>query len=231
MVNAGEYQRRFLTKSEGKKKGSRLSSSDFLKPAAAQSDRLQRLFIHFLKASTDMTSPLPRYAKLSMYLHWLMLALFVGVYACIELKGLAARGSTLRSALLGLHGLFGLSIFALVWIRLLGRLMWKAPAISPTPPIWQIGLSHVMHGLLYVLMIVTPILAWLMLAAGGKPVPYFEFFMPAPVALDPALAKQIKGWHEWLGSLGYWLIGLHAAAGLFHHYYVRDNTLRRMLPR
>jgi cytochrome b561 len=88
-----------------------------------------------------------------------------------------------------------------------------------------------MHGLLYILMIATPILAWLMLAAGGKPVPYFEFFIPAPVAFDPALAKQIKGWHEWLGSLGYWLIGLHAVAGLIHHYYVRDNTLRRMLPR
>jgi cytochrome b561 len=26
------------------------------------------------------------------------------------------------------------------------------------------------------------------------------------------------------------LIGLHAAAGLFHHYWVRDNTLTRMLP-
>jgi cytochrome b561 len=30
--------------------------------------------------------------------------------------------------------------------------------------------------------------------------------------------------------VGYWLIGLHAAAALFHHYIVRDNTLRRMLP-
>jgi cytochrome b561 len=34
-----------------------------------------------------------------------------------------------------------------------------------------------------------------------------------------------------LGSAGYWLIGLHAAAGLFHHYWVRDNTLVRMLPK
>jgi len=178
-----------------------------------------------------MTTSLHRYAKLSIYLHWLMLALFVGVYACIELKGFAPRGSTLRSALLGMHGIFGLGIFALVWIRLLGRLMYKTPVITPTPAGWQIGLSHLMHGLLYLLMIATPILAWLMLAAGGKPMPYFEFFMPAPIAIDPALVKQIKGWHEWLGSTGYWLIAMHAAAGLFHHYYVRDNTLRRMLPR
>ncbi|WP_256582828.1 cytochrome b [Pseudomonas sp. PICF141] len=83
---------------------------------------------------------------------------------------------------------------------------------------------------LYGLMIATPLLAWLMLAAGNKPMPYFGFFLPAPVAVDPDLAKQLKHWHEWLGSAGYWLIGLHAAAGLFHHYWVRDNTLTRMLP-
>ncbi len=28
-----------------------------------------------------------RYGKLSIALHWLMLSLFVGVYACVEIKG------------------------------------------------------------------------------------------------------------------------------------------------
>jgi cytochrome b561 len=45
------------------------------------------------------------------------------------------------------------------------------------------------------------------------------------------LAKQFKHWHELLGSTGYWLIGLHAATGLIHHYWVGDNTLIRILPR
>ena len=169
-----------------------------------------------------------RYAKLSMTLHWLMLALFVGVYACIELKGLLPRGHALRSALLGGHALFGIGIFLLVWLRLLGRLMPRPP-ILPRPPAWQTAASHLMHLALYGLMIVTPVLAWLMLNAGGKPVPYFEFALPVLVAPDPDLARQFKHWHEWLGSAGYWLIGLHAAAGLFHHYWMKDNTLERML--
>jgi len=37
--------------------------------------------------------------------------------------------------------------------------------------------------------------------------------------------------HELGASIGYWLIGLHAFAGLYHHYIQRDNTLTRMLPR
>jgi cytochrome b561 len=37
-------------------------------------------------------------------------------------------------------------------------------------------------------------------------------------------------WHETLAPLGYWLIGLHAVAALFHHYFLKDDTLRRMMP-
>ena len=61
--------------------------------------------------------------------------------------------------------------------------------------------------------------------------PYFGFFLPAPIAVDPELVKQLKYWHELLGSTGYGLIGLHVLAGLFHHYYVGDDTLTRMLPK
>ena len=42
------------------------------------------------------------------------------------------------------------------------------------------------------------------------------------------LAEQIEEIHETVGTIGYWLIGLHAAASLFHHYVQRDNTLARM---
>jgi len=59
-----------------------------------------------------------------MSLHWLMLALFIGAYACIELMPFAPRVSTLRSLVLGLRGMIGLPIFVLVWLRLLGRLMY-----------------------------------------------------------------------------------------------------------
>jgi cytochrome b561 len=170
-----------------------------------------------------------RYGKLSITLHWLMLALFVGVYGCIEIKGFLPRGDALRGMFVGLHSLFGLTIFALVWVRLLGRLT-PSPPILPRPPGWQIGMSHLTHLALYGLMIATPILAWLMLGAGDKPIPYFGFVLPAPIRVDPALAKELKDWHELIGSTGYWLIGLHAAAGLFHHYWVGDNTLKRILP-
>jgi len=50
------------------------------------------------------------------------------------------------------------------------------------------------------------------------------------VGENKALADLFKEIHETGATVGYFLIGLHAAAALFHHYVVRDNTLRRMLP-
>jgi cytochrome b561 len=33
-----------------------------------------------------------------------------------------------------------------------------------------------------------------------------------------------------VATLGYYLVGLHAAAALVHHYFQHDNTLLRMMP-
>lgn len=44
------------------------------------------------------------------------------------------------------------------------------------------------------------------------------------------VAEWAEEIHEAGGTVGYVLVGLHAAAALFHHYVMRDNTLRRMLP-
>ncbi|MFO6255884.1 cytochrome b, partial [Pseudomonas aeruginosa] len=72
--------------------------------------------------------------------------------------------------------------------------------------------------------------ACLTLSTAGKPIPFFGLELPPLVDKNPDLAGQIKEWHETIGNAGYFLIGLHAAAALFHHFVSRDNTLVRMLP-
>ncbi len=54
--------------------------------------------------------------------------------------------------------------------------------------------------------------------------------MPPLISPDKPLAKWLQEIHATAGTVGYWLIGLHAAAGLAHHYFWKDDTLRRMLP-
>lgn len=171
-----------------------------------------------------------RYSGLSIAMHWLMLALIAGVYACIELKGNFPKGSETRELLKQWHFMLGLGVFALVWLRILGRLLSPTPPIEPAAPAWQNVLAKLMHLALYALMIGAPLAGWLILSAAGKPIPFFGLELPPLIDKNPDLAGQIKEIHETAGTVGYWLIGLHAVAALFHHFVSRDNTLTRMLP-
>ena len=157
-----------------------------------------------------------------------MLALLAAVYASIELRTFWPKGSDPRELLKTWHNMLGLLVFALVWVRLYARFRGGTPPIVPTPAAWQIGLGHAMHVVLYLFMIAMPIAGWLILSAKGKPIPFFGLELPPLMAPDKPLAEQIEEIHETVGTIGYWLIGLHAAASLFHHYVQRDNIFARM---
>ena len=55
-----------------------------------------------------------RYSTASIALHWLMVLLFVAVYATIELREFYPKGSVPREALKAWHFMLGLSVFVLV---------------------------------------------------------------------------------------------------------------------
>ncbi|MEP7295568.1 MAG: cytochrome b [Burkholderiales bacterium] len=175
-------------------------------------------------------NPGARYDRASIALHWLMLIVIAAVYACIELRGNFPKGSDIREGLKTWHFMLGLSVLVLVAVRVALRLAGATPPIQPTPPRWQVVLSRLMLAALYALMIGMPLLGWLTLSAEGKTIPFFFVQLPALVNESKSVADWAKEIHETGGTIGYFLVAMHAAAALFHHYFVRDNTLRRMLP-
>ncbi len=170
-----------------------------------------------------------RYSTATIALHWLMAVLLAAVYACIELRGLFPKGSDPREAMKALHFMLGLSVLLLVLPRLTYRLSGPKAVIIPEPPAWQQAAARFAHLFLYVLMLIMPILGWLTLSAAGKPIPFFGLDLPALLTQDKNLAELFKGIHQTIGEVGYYVIGLHVLAVLFHHYVQRDNTLSRML--
>ena len=171
-----------------------------------------------------------RFGSISIGLHWVTLIVLIGVYACINLTDLYPKGSEPREALKTWHFMLGLTVLVLVTLRLVNRLAGASPVVSPPLPLWQQRLASAIHIALYALMLAMPILGWLLLSAAGKPVPFFGAHLPALLAENKDLAEQLKEVHETIGTIGYFLIGAHALAALFHHYVTRDDTLVRMLP-
>lgn len=168
-----------------------------------------------------------RYSLPSIILHWGMLLVLAAVYASIELREFWPKGSAPREALKSWHFMLGLSVFGLVWLRVLARLIWPSPS-APQGPGWRNLVANVTHLALYILMIGMPVAGWIILSAEGKTIPFFGFELWPLVSANSALAEQVEELHELGGSIGYWLIGLHAVAALIHHYILRDNLLFRM---
>ena len=172
-----------------------------------------------------------RYGSLSIGLHWVMLLLLIAVYACIELRVFFPKGSDLRTALKTWHFMLGVSVFVLVSIRLTVHLINPVDLIESAMPGWSTFISKLMQITLYIFMIGMPLAGWLLLSAEGKPIPFFGLQLPALISENKDLAELIKEIHATSGTVGYFLIGLHALAALFHHYVLKDNTLRRVLPK
>jgi cytochrome b561 len=167
------------------------------------------------------------YSRNLILIHWGVALLIAAAFATIELRELFEKGSVPREGLKSVHFYLGITILALVLVRLFVRAREQAPAITPPPPSWQIGMSHLLHTVLYGFMLVMPILGWLTMSAAGKPIP---FGLPALVAESKDAAGWYKELHHLLGQIFYIVIGLHVVAALVHHLALKDNTLKRMMP-
>jgi len=169
-----------------------------------------------------------RYSSIIVGLHWFMLLLFIVVYVTMEFRGIFPKGSDARSLMKNLHFMLGVSILFLVVIRMAVRLSSPTPAIIPTPTFIENVLAKIMHVTLYAFMLLMPLLGWMVLSAEGHGVPFFGLELPPLMDADHDAAERMEDFHKLGGKIGYALIGLHALAGLFHHYIKRDNTLLRI---
>ena len=169
-----------------------------------------------------------RYRPSLVALHWLTLVLLVAVYATMELRGMFPRGSAPRELMKSSHYFLGLSVFALTWVRLGLRASGGTPPITPAPPAWQAILARLVALALYALMLAMPVLGYLLLNAEGKAPALGGWSLPLLIPAQDGLAATLEGWHETIATLGYGLVGLHAAAALYHHHLRKDDTLLRM---
>ena len=156
-----------------------------------------------------------KYSRLQISIHWLVFLLVIAAYCAMEFRGFFPRSD--RPLINMIHVSCGISILVLMVVRLLLRLKYPTPPIIPKPKPMMTGLAHL--GRL------------VMMYNRGNP--WFAFGLTMPYASEANFERvdSLKSWHETLANLGYFVIGLHAAAALAHHYFWKDNTLLRMMPR
>jgi cytochrome b561 len=168
------------------------------------------------------------YHPVAKTLHWLMSILIIGLLA-LGLYMHELPLSPQKLELYSWHKWFGVTVFILVWLRLAWRLVHPAP---PPPA----GLSPLLkfsaraaHGLLYALMVLIPLSGWLMSSAKGFQTVWFGVLpIPDLLSRDKELGDLLQEVHEILNAALMLTLSGHVVAALWHHFVLKDDTLRRM---
>ncbi len=174
-----------------------------------------------------------RYGVVAILFHWFMALLVIGLAGLgLYMVALPDAGFTTKKVTLVLcHKEFGLLVLALLATRLAWRVAQTLPRLVEDLPDWQNIAAQFVHLSFYALLFALPVTGWLMSSAAGIPVSLFGLFLlPDFVHRDADLFQRYVAIHKWLAYLLLLLIFVHAGAALRHHFILKDDTLRRMLP-
>ena len=179
-----------------------------------------------------MLGVLPRqhYRAGAKWLHWLIALLVFGLLG-VGLYMTDLRVSPQKIQLYMTHKSVGLTVLALMLLRVAYRFKNPAPALPEGIPAWQKTASHVSHALLYLLLFAMPISGWLMNGASGFPMKYFGLVrVPDLLARNQESLTLLKAVHFYIAWTLIAVIAVHVLAALKHHFVDRDSVLRRILP-
>lgn len=172
-----------------------------------------------------------RYTKVAIALHWI---LALGILLQIGL-GLflneVPRGSPERSAWVNFHKSTGITLAALILMRLAWRITHQPPPLPGAMPAWERIAAHANHALLYVCMVGMPLTGYVASNFSKFGIKYFGLVMLPPWGLDDKrVYAAFNAAHKVVALVFVALIVLHAAAALKHALVERDGILRRMWP-
>ncbi|MGZ8257772.1 MAG: cytochrome b [Methylotenera sp.] len=199
--------------------------------------------------SNSSSSSASRYTKTAVVLHWLIAIFIFGMFALgwymadlpkeapkqmaydlfdwgIYTWQLSAEASP-RTFYFNLHKSLGVTIMALIVLRILWRVTHQPPALLSAYKAWEKKLANGTHHLLYLLMVALPVSGIIMATYSKYGIKWFG--MPFIKGLDNNPMREVfQDVHEVLGIIILVVIAVHIAGALKHKFIDKDETLKRM---
>ena len=168
-------------------------------------------------------------------LHWTIALAVLGMIAFgFYIDELREAGEADLATIFGLfatHKSVGLTILALMILRLAWRLSGPVPALPEGMPAWERAAAVGTHWLLYLALLAMPVSGYVVHTGFPFNSSFFGLFaIPKLFHADEATRNLASAVHAALAWTVLGLVALHAAAALRHHFFKRDRTLVRMLP-
>ncbi|MBV9575279.1 MAG: cytochrome b [Gammaproteobacteria bacterium] len=168
------------------------------------------------------------YGNVAKFFHWLIfvLLLVMIIYGYF----LEDIPKVYKGMAINAHKLLGITILFLVLLRLIWALINPKPALPPDTKAWERALERLIHFSLYAAVIAMPLAGWVASAAGGH-IPHIgDLYLNLPIEQNKALSESAFDLHKSLAIVIIVLFCIHVLAALYHHFILKDNVLRRMMP-
>lgn len=190
-----------------------------------------------------------RYTKTAVVLHWLIA---IGIFAMFALgwymselpkeapKQIAfdlfdwgvfswqlTEEASPRTFYFNLHKSVGVTILALIALRILWRLMHRPPAMLASYTAWEKKLATAVHHTLYLLMVAMPLSGLIMAVNSKYGVKWFGIDFIAGLD-NSAMRDLFKEVHEVVGAIMLAVLVLHILGALKHKFIDKDTTMQRM---
>ena len=169
-----------------------------------------------------------RYGVGAQVFHWLTVVLVLAAYVLSKGDRYSLYSAT-ADGIRRIHEALGMLVFIVVVLRLLWRLIDRTPATGPMPRCMAAAANLVQFAL-YALLIAIPATGVLGTWLVGIPVTLLGFDIAPQIAKARGLGQLIMEIHTTLGNAILWVAAVHAAAALFHHFYLRDEVFKSMAP-
>ena len=170
-----------------------------------------------------------RYSLAARLIHWLMAVGFGFMWGCgYAMTSLVEDDSPLEDLLRDVHASVGVTLVALMFLRLFVCAISIRPPLPDTLSTVEEGAALMVHTLLYVLPVVVLALGWAQVNLGGHGVEWFGVAMPKVFPTADSLEETAELLHRWFAYATLALAALHVAAALKHRFINRDEVFHRM---
>jgi len=171
-----------------------------------------------------------RYTAVAQAFHWIIAALIVVQFTLAWTADDLPLGMH-KLALLARHKSFGMTVLMLAVLRLGWRLFNPAPPLPEGMSKIETFLARATHMAFYVLLFAMPVTGLLMSSAKNYSVSWFGMFTwPNLIAPNERWFDILRSTHEVLSYVLFAVAILHILAALKHHFWNKDDVLKRMLP-
>ena len=164
------------------------------------------------------------YGLISIIFHWSMALIIIITFILgLNLK----HNYQYYYEVLMIHNSLGITILLLA----IFRTAWKFINIKPSPlPNKKIlmKLATATHIIFYLLFFILPITGYLLTNLQGDVVSFYGIHLPEILLSNSDLKYYTHLTHDWLGNILLLIFSLHIIGALYHHYIIKDNTLRRI---